>query len=518
MRAISTSCYFAVLLMGLSLHAQAGFVVNTDNDADDPNDNVCSLREAIIAVNAQATYHECILAGDMDPHYVEVFIAPNAGETHTITLMSSLPTLTQRLSLDATQQAGTACTPVPNLRIGVVNGNNLSGDGLVLGVGSDYSQIGGIAVGGFNLGAGINLQSDSNVVSCVIVGMDPTGMTARPNYYGVSVAGDHNALGEAATDSWLPNIFSGNSFANVNIDQAANTGIVASYIGVDASGTTPTVGGYGVYAYKAIATRIGFGAGNGPAARQRNVIGIRSDTYVPVDVQISGGSNNTIAGNYIGVGSDGLTVLPFGTVGVGAGVVSGGSSTLIGCDGTTTWDACRNVIAAPGGTAIHVSTTGTGTAIVSNFIDVAADGLTQVFGGHAPLYTTGLTLYANALVARNLIAVGSNGGGIFLKPGDSNVTPVFLNGVSAGSGGATLDSSNNCLHGNTSGGVSAQDYGGTTLTPTTFINNWWGAANGPAPGGDGDSASSNVTATPYLTAPSPYCGFDGIFVDGFEAP
>jgi hypothetical protein len=53
---------------------------------------------------------------------------------------------------------------------------------------------------------------------------------------------------------------------------------------------------------------------------------------------------------------------------------------------------------------------------------------------------------------------------------------------------------------------------------TDFTTNWWGAADGPAPNGSGNSASSNVNYTPFLTAPSPYCSLevDVIFANGFD--
>ena len=44
----------AAAMMLAAVPAFADFIVNTDSDADDGSDGVCSLREAIIAVNTQA--------------------------------------------------------------------------------------------------------------------------------------------------------------------------------------------------------------------------------------------------------------------------------------------------------------------------------------------------------------------------------------------------------------------------------------------------------------------------------
>jgi hypothetical protein len=74
------------------------------------------------------------------------------------------------------------------------------------------------------------------------------------------------------------------------------------------------------------------------------------------------------------------------------------------------------------------------------------------------------------------------------------------------------------VQGNAIGGVLVNDASNPTVASTDFFSNWWGAADGPAPNGSGDSASSNVNYVPFLTAPSIFCGLnpDHIFANGFE--
>jgi len=163
-------------------------------------------------------------------------------------------------------------------------------------------------------------------------------------------------------------------------------------------------------------------------------------------------------------------------------------------------------IAVPGYESISEGKGSTGTAIVSNFIDVAAGGATALGS------TLGISMTDDALVARNVI---SGGIAIDLVAVGGNPTPVLLNATTAGSVGAALDSSGNCLEVANSIGVHI-NAGGATVTPTTFIDNWWGAADGPRPGGSGASADAMITATPFLAAPSVYCGFDRIFAGVFE--
>ncbi len=99
--------------------------------------------------------------------------------------------------------------------------------------------------------------------------------------------------------------------------------------------------------------------------------------------------------------------------------------------------------------------------------------------------------------------------------GGIQISNVVFSGNTAtgGDGGAIYDNtdaggpaSNNCFVGNTAttgGGL----FRGTTPA-LNAINNWWGSASGPsgAGPGTGDSVSSNVTFSPFLTSPPGICG------------
>jgi hypothetical protein len=229
-------------------------------------------------------------------------------------------------------------------------------------------------------------------------------------------------------------------------------------------------------------------------------------------VQFDNTIDNTIAGNYIGVGADGVTLVPIGT-GLAVSVFQS-SSTVVGCDGITPSANCRNVIANPAGTAVQNFEGSSNTAIVGNYLGVAADG-TTTFGGSAN--TTGIELSgADALISANYITTGGLGTGIVLSPSSANQTPSFLNQTPAGTHGATLDSSGNCLQGNGTAGVDVNVASNPTVISTDFVDNWFGAADGPAPNGSGDSVSSNINYMPFLTAAASVCAADAIFANGFE--
>jgi len=505
----------AALLLLSTAPAFADYVVTTDSDADDGSDGVCSLREAITAVNNQANYNECtsVNAGES---IVSFNIAPGLGEVHVIGLTSALPKIIHFITIDGTTQIGTSCTPVPNVRVQIANPTNLAIDGVVLDAGSDLSDIRGLSFAGFAASqkAGLNIASNDVRVGCVLSGTNTSGTTAQPNWWGIYVNGQAAQIGVATPTEWLPNLISGNSQANVFVNAGgADTVISGNYIGVDSSGVTPLPSSFGIYAIEVAGLRIGYAAADTALERQRNVIAVSAPSLTTsIDLLFYNTIDNTVAGNYIGVGADGQTLVPIGS-GLAVSVYQS-SSTLVGCDGNTAPSLCRNIIANPAGFAVENWEGSSQTAIVGNYIGVAADG-TTTFGGSAN--TIGIELTGgDALVSSNIITTGGFGIGIELSPNSAKVTPVFLNQTSAGSNGAVLDSSGNCVQGNGTAGVTVNIGSNPTVISTDFIGNWWGAADGPAPNGSGDSASGNVNFTPFLTAPAPACAVDEIFANGFD--
>jgi CSLREA domain-containing protein len=506
----------AAMLLLSAVPARADFVVTTDSDADDGSDGACSLREAITAVNNQANYNECTSA-NAGESTVSFAIPPNLGEVHVIQLSGALPPVTHSISIDATMQNGTACTPIPSVRVQIANPSALAVDGMTLDVGADFSSVSGLAVSGFSADtrAGIYIAANDVAVGCTISGTNASGTAAQPNYYGIYVNGQGASIGVANDTQWLPNLISGNSLANVFIAAGgSDSAVSASYIGVDSSGVTALPSSFGVYAQGATGVHIGYTGGAGTIDHQRNVIAVASPlATTSVDVEFDHAIDGVLAGNYVGVAADGQTTIPANSV-IGVSVF-GGDATLIGCDGNTPVGNCRNVVANSAGIAVQNFEGSTNTAIVGNFIGVAADG-TTAFSGTMNARAIELD-GADTLVARNVITTGGAGTGVLLSPNSNGQTPVFLNQTGAGSAGATLDSSDNCVQGN-GAGVDINTSSNPIVISTDFAANWWGATDGPAPNGSGNSASSNVNYMPFLAAPSPYCSLevDVIFANGFD--
>lgn len=507
-----------VLLFLLPLTpAFADIVVNTATD-EDANNTSCSLREAITAVNTQADYKGCTDT-DAIPTWSKVTFAipPNAGEQHIIWLGSTLPGITKPVFIDGATQSGSECTPVPNLRLRIGNGASVE-VGIKLDSGSTGSKIHGLAFTGFAAAGdtGVWINSDLATIGCVISGMDPTGALARPNFYGIYVAAKYATIGEASATAWFPNILSANSSSNVQVGFGGDNALIAgNYLGVDSTGLKPLKSGFGIQ-IQAVGTKVGAGFSDGPPAHQRNIIGVTQNGLHTAsdEIDLEGASDTVISGNYVGVGVDGHTVLPIVS---GSGIIINNSAnTQVGCNGIGSWDDCRNVIVVPDGASIGIAVGNgsSGTAIVSNFFNIAANGITSLASSSGNV--DGIDFVDDTLVARNVIS--SKGSNIFVSSPDGTLpTAVFLNATAAGSGGAVLDSSDNCLPDTDAyRGVSISLYGTATATPTTFENNWWGAINGPQPTGSGAYADTTVDAVPFLAARSPYCGFDHIFADGFD--
>jgi VCBS repeat-containing protein/parallel beta-helix repeat protein len=97
-------------------------------------------------------------------------------------------------------------------------------------------------------------------------------------------------------------------------------------------------------------------------------------------------------------------------------------------------------------------------------------------GSNGPTSVTGVTLTGNTITG--------NQRGIRL----GEPAPATPN-----SGPSDVHINRNAIAGNTSGGIV-----NVTQTPADAECNWWGAANGPAPTGSGDSVSSGVDFDPWL--------------------
>jgi pentapeptide MXKDX repeat protein len=346
-----------------------------------------TLREAILNANRNAGYADAIS-----------FAIPGAAP-HTITPASSLPPITDPLTIDGTTQPGFAGTPLVEL----------SGTGVDAGlaISASDSTIRGLAVGGFYWGIRIDGGSNS-VVEGSFIGTDTLGISARANHAEgiLIVASSNNRIGGLSTGQ--RNVIAGNSLGGLSITDALSTGnqVVGNYFGTDVTGTARLgTGEWGIKIDRASATvvsenvvaggfygiasqggqgtqivgnRIGTNAagtaplgnnvgisltsdaiGNiigGPTAAQRNLISGNTLSAIQID-----SDRNRIEGNYIGTNAAGNAPIALPRVGNGV-YLRGAENVLI-----------RNVISGQATTGIAIDSRG-GNLIEANYIGTNAAG------------------------------------------------------------------------------------------------------------------------------------------------
>src|SRR5207244_696750 len=294
---VAATCLFA--LLGAQSAQGASFVVTNASDSG-PG----SLRQAILDANATP-----------GPDTIS-FAIPGAG-THTISLLSPLPFVSDPAVIDATSQPGYAGAPLLEL---------------------DGSAAGGNAHGIYITGT----LSVGNLIQGNFIGTDRTGHAAIGNApsHGVTIDGaSNNTIGGATPGA--RNVISGNGFFGISIVRGFFSGAPASgnlvqgnYIGTDVDGTA-ALGNHaqGIAIINTPGNTVG-----GTTALGRNVVsGNRGDG---VFIWQSGASGNLVEGNFIGTDASGTAPL-----GNASGVnVTNAANNMTG--GTAL--GARNVISANG--------------------------------------------------------------------------------------------------------------------------------------------------------------------------
>jgi Ca2+-binding RTX toxin-like protein len=301
----------------------------------------------------------------------------------------------------------------------------------------------------------INIVGSGSSVAGNFIGSNAAGtQTITGSDYGVVITGANNTIG-STTNAAGKNIIVGANFG-VSIGDATATGntVAGNYIGVLADGVTAGPNVTGVILS-------GGGTNNtigGTTAAERNVISGNSGGVLLTGASTSG---NTVSGNYIGLGSDGSTVVANGDYGVQTS--SGASSNTIG--GTTPGE--RNVIS---GNQDGIEFRSAGNFAYGNYIGTDATGL----------LSRGNTLDGIRFVGGSSNIVGGSGGkgnvisgnnrnGIFLQAGTNDNNQILGNYIGVDANGTTD-------LGNTSHGIHIQSgtgtiIGGNTATAGTGAGN-----------------------------------------------
>lgn len=282
--------------------AEAAVITVTTADGGPANvDGQCSLREAIGNARQNALSNaDCLVAGEAAPALDEIRFNVGGGGVQTIPLTSALATLSGGpLLVDATTQPGGGTLP----RIVL--------DGAGTGAGVDGFQVTGadVTVRGFAIirfsGSGIQITAGAQraIVEGNHIGVDETGLTARANAVGVTIASAFDPT-IGGTTAAQRNVISGNTGDGIAITSASRPLIVGSYIGLTAGGTVALANGgdgidLGPTAFTAVVGGSASGAGNVISGNGGNGIFGHG-----ANVQL------TVLGNRIGTNADGTTAIP----------------------------------------------------------------------------------------------------------------------------------------------------------------------------------------------------------------
>jgi hypothetical protein len=436
-----------------------------------------SLRQAILHSNASRAGASTI-----------AFDIPGAG-VHAIAPTSPLPAITRAVLIDGRSQPGFAGTPLIEL-----DGSQAgTADGLTI-TGPDVT-VRGLDIGGFSQGAGIHITGTDATGDWVygnFLGVDPTGMQAMPDDYGVEIdAGASTNLigtnGDGINDAAERNLLSGDLFAGIWLNgSVTNANAVAgNFIGTDITGTVAinngtqwvydpslgaTFGGGVVIENGASNNRVGTDGLSVDDAGERNIIaGSANDG---VDIVYDGTTGNIVAGNFIGTDVTGTAAL--GLVGVGVTIAGGADSNWVGVnpnggsaadqgnvisgtgyDGVQIFNANANVVAGN-----KIGTDATGTLPLGN----ALNGI-NVFSPASDTTIGGTTAGSGNLISANLnsgVRVGGNGTLIEGNKIGTDITGTaalgnvdwgVILGAASNTVGGTTAAAGNLISGNHSGGV-----------------------------------------------------------------
>ncbi|HJT30908.1 MAG TPA: Calx-beta domain-containing protein, partial [Pirellulales bacterium] len=290
---------------------------------------VVTLMEAIGLANAHPND-----SGGAD---VINFNIPGGG-VQTISPQMPLPEITDPVIIDGTTQDGYG----PEQPMIVIDGSQAPGtNGLVFLVGGNTVE--GLVIDNFS-GFGVVLDGSNdaghgqgpglnNLIQSNFIGTDSSGRNAAPNGSGGIdvVHSSYNLIGGLDDSRRLlaGNLISGNNQTGIFLADQFDTHnyIEGNYIGTDVDGLKPLSSGSlstdGIFLGPSTSSPSdGFASGNfignfDPRTNQfepygRNVIAGNNKN----GVYILGGTGNLLSGNYIGIGSDGVTPIPNGEDGI----------------------------------------------------------------------------------------------------------------------------------------------------------------------------------------------------------
>jgi hypothetical protein len=368
------------------------FSVTNTNDS-----GTGSLRQAILDANGMG-------GGTI------TFNIPGSG-VHTISPLTVLPTITQTVIIDGYTQSGSSPnTNPPSMGLNTVLLIELSGalappnsnfDGLI--INAPNCIVRGLVINSFQHD-GIGVCTDGNVIEGNFIGTNPAGTAALPNGAGGNGAiifgfcGTPSTCTVGGTTPDARNLISGNIGAGIGLGNGSGNTVQGNLIGTDVTGTL-ALGNSGV--------GVGSGGSNdfigGTTVAARNIISANNR-----GIDLGGGSNHTVQGNFVGTDVTGTIALP--NPNVGLNLNSGVSNTMIGGLTATPGMPPGNLISANGSVGVFLGLDGSGNLVQGNIIGADITG-TQALGNTFGIQINGHDNTVGGTVADTANIIAFNGGG-----------------------------------------------------------------------------------------------------------
>jgi hypothetical protein len=388
-----------IVVMVASSHLPAADILVTNtNDTGEG-----SLRVALHAAN-----------NNQGPDTI-VFIIPQTDSNYdsangywTINVQSILPTVADdSLIIDGFSQHVMNPDAPPDMPLVVIMGGmTQESHGLLLW--GAYNSVNQLCIGGFH-GPQILIKgqySHHNSIEGCFVGLYPDGQTgmgdAENSERGVefskgimvSSSAFDNRIGGA--ESYMRNIVCNMYAEGILIEQSNGNVVQGNYIGVAKDGQTAAGNGWiDVARYNNDERIISRYPGVSlQAASSSNVIGgsnasernlICASGRAGIRIEGDGTADNSVKGNYLGVGADGKSHTNLGNAEVGLKIMRGAQRNTIGADS----DGEGNVIAGNGSSGVQIRENVSDNIIAGNLIGVAADGVTRAANAHNGIYLFG---------------------------------------------------------------------------------------------------------------------------------
>src|ERR1017187_10040262 len=358
----------------------------------------------------------------------------------TINLLSTLPAVTNPVTIDATTQPEWANSGTPVVEL---NGASAGSSSVGLQLNSAFNTVVGLAINRFP-SYGIVLSGASNVIHGNFIGTDTTGTLARGNgSFGIWVESSGNLIGGRKAING--NVISGGNDTGIFIYNTSSNVVQGNYIGI-------RVNGAGALGNNVNGITIDESSGNligGPSGARNFISG---NGVSGVFLNGAAAVQNLIQDNYIGTD-------------VSGGLVAGNANDGITVSGAPSNTISGNVISGNGTNGVFLTGAGaSGNVVAANFIGTDVTGKAALGN-----YNAGVTISAgnaNLIGASNVIS-GNLANGIFLTGGASgNLVQCNVIGLSA----AGTNALPNGFNGISISGASSNTVGGAVSAARNLIS------------------------------------------------